>query len=188
MPAPERPAPLALRYRALRVDRADLRRLLRRCLESEQVEPGAGVGVVLAGGRLLRRLNRQWRGRDQTTDVLSFPYGEPLPLPGDAEDAVLLGEVVVSAPRCLEQAAEQRVDPGIELVRLVIHGTLHVLGYDHERARDRGVMEARERRLRRWAARSGIGPGLLRVASGPAGRRNSGGGRARARGRRKRRP
>jgi probable rRNA maturation factor len=126
----------------------------------------------LAGDRLVRRLNREWRGKDRPTDVLSFPAGDPPPLPPGAEESSgpHLGEIVISVPRCREQAAEQGVDPGVELARLVIHGVLHLLGYDHEDTMDRVRMQARERRLRAWAAESGIGPGMLtvpdRVAAG----------------------
>ncbi len=169
MEEPARPLPVTLRYRALRADRGRLRALLRHCLEAERAPEGFGVGLVLAGPRTLRRLNRDWLGRDRPTDVLSFPY-YPLPLPagmtpaepaGGETEARLLGEVVVSLPRCLEQARERDVDPGTELVRLVVHGCLHVLGYDHLRSRDRARMLPRERRLRSWAARRRIGPRLL---------------------------
>jgi probable rRNA maturation factor len=161
-----RPIPVTLRYRGTRVDRPALRRLVERILEAEAAPPGMGLGVILAGGRLLQRLNRDWRGLDRTTDVLSFPLLEGPPLPPGVEEGEgrLLGEVVISLPRCREQAAEQRVDPGVELVRLVVHGALHVLGHDHERAADRRRMLPKERAYRAWAARQGLGPGSLRSA------------------------
>jgi probable rRNA maturation factor len=165
MEEPERPIPIALRCRGIRADRARLRRLMRHCLETEGVAADAGCGLVLAGDRLLRALNRQWRGLDRPTDVLSFPMEKGPPLPPEAreKDARLRGEIVISVPRCREQARDAGCEPGVELVRLVIHGLLHILGHDHERAGDRARMVARERRHRAWAARAGIGRGLLQV-------------------------
>jgi probable rRNA maturation factor len=131
--------------------------------------------VILASDRLVRELNRDWRGKDTTTDVLSFPAGDPPPLPSGAEESAVrhLGEIVVSVPRCRAQAQEQGVDPGVELVRLVIHGLLHLLGHDHEKPAERARMQARERVLRRWASSRGLGPGMLRDPRVPvrAGRR-----------------
>ena len=165
MPTSAKALPVAVRTRGAAADRGALRALLRRCLDSGHAAPGTGLGLVLAGDRLVRRLNREWRGKDRPTDVLSFPAGDPPPLPVGAEEAagLHLGEIVISLPRCREQAAAQGVDPGVELARLVIHGVLHLLGYDHEGARERARMQARERKLRAWAAGSGIGPGMLRV-------------------------
>ncbi len=168
MEARARPVPITFRRRIACVEREPLRRLARRVLDREGAAEGAGVGLVLAGDRLVRRLNREWRGLDRTTDVLSFPspIGPPLP-PGEADsEDRLLGEVVISLPRCLEQARSQGVAPGTELVRLFIHGILHVLGYDHERERDRLRMTPRERAHRTWSARNGIGPSLIVDAGG----------------------
>jgi probable rRNA maturation factor len=177
MPTSAKPLPVAVRTRGAAADRGALRGLLRRCLDSGQASPETGLGLVLAGDRLVRRLNREWRGKDRSTDVLSFPAGDPPPLPPGADESscLHLGEIVISVPRCREQAAEQGVDPGVELARLVIHGVLHLLGYDHEEAGERARMQARERKLRAWAAESGIGPGLLAasepVTAGRASRR-----------------
>lgn len=158
-----RPVPIALRSRAAVVDREKLRILVTRCLDREGILPHEGLGLALAGDRLVRRLNREWRGLDRTTDVLSFPL-DPLPLlPPEARRSApaLRGEIVISVPRCLEQARARERDPGEELVRLVVHGALHCLGYDHQTARQRARMEPRERTLRAWATRRGLPAGLL---------------------------
>jgi len=148
----ERPVPVDLRCRGIHVDRRALRALIRHCLDQEGLAGGLGCGLVLAGDRLVRRLNREWRGRDAATDVLSFPMGETDPLPaGQSEpDALLAGEVVISLRRCLEQARERAAPPGEELARLVIHGVLHVLGHDHQFAPERRRMRARERKYAEW--------------------------------------
>ncbi|GAC1317007.1 MAG: hypothetical protein NVSMB2_10300 [Chloroflexota bacterium] len=93
----------------------------------------------------IRALNAEHRGKDTHTDVLSFPLYEPnaefvLP-PGEP---VQLGDVVVSYPRAVEQAHEYGHSVQRELAYLVAHGTLHLLGYDHEIESDRDVMRQRE--------------------------------------------
>jgi len=101
----------------------------------------AEVYVVLTGDDELRRLNRTYRGINRPTDVLSFPDGDPLPTGG-----VLLGEIVLSLDAVRRQAAELGHGELRELEELVLHGTLHLLGHDHER--DRGEMAALELELR----------------------------------------
>ena len=96
------------------------------------------VSLVLAGDRLLRRLNREFRGKDRPTDVLSFPGGG-----GEAG----LGDVVISVERAERNARDFGRTLPEELDVLALHGFLHVLGYDHEN--DDGTMNRLERRLRR---------------------------------------
>lgn len=95
----------------------------------------------------MRRLNRTYRGKDRTTDVLSFPqmsYGnEPQP-------STLLGDIVISLPQARRQAREYGVSLYEEVSRLLVHGLLHLLGYDHEQSRYQArVMSALEEELLR---------------------------------------
>jgi rRNA maturation RNase YbeY len=94
------------------------------------------VGVRFAGDRAMRRANRQFRGKDQSTDVLSFPG-----------DGAHLGDILISVPQARRQAAAAGRDPSREIQVLLLHGLLHCLGHDHET--DGGEMERLERRLRR---------------------------------------
>jgi len=151
---------ISLRTQGVRVNRPQLRHLIQRCLEVENAELGRGIEVVLCGDRLMRRLNRDYREKDRTTDVLSFPDPEGIPLP-EGVAAPPLGEVFVSIPQCRRQALEQNVRAGTELARLLIHGTLHVLGFDHETEAERREMKPREQKLRAWARRHEMGPELL---------------------------
>jgi len=93
----------------------------------------------------MRSLNRRYRGIDKTTDVLSFPLLDPdIPRTGTE----LLGDIVISLPRATIQAAQSGHSLREELDRLVIHGLLHLLGYDHERSEaDARRMAACEKRL-----------------------------------------
>ena len=96
----------------------------------------------------MRDLNRDFRGRDEVTDVLSFPGARP-PAP-DAERH--LGDVVLCVPQARRQAAERGIALERELKTLLLHGVLHCMGLDHET--DRGEMERLEGRLRRTWVRA----------------------------------
>jgi probable rRNA maturation factor len=108
---------------------------------------GHELEVALVGAAESRRLNARFRGRDQPTNVLSFP---PAPLPGSpprraaARRTRLLGELVI-CPRVLAvEAHAQEKTLRAHWAHLIVHGTLHLAGYDHERAADAQRMERRE--------------------------------------------
>jgi probable rRNA maturation factor len=92
----------------------------------------------------MRELNRVWRGRDRTTDVLTFPSGDDHST-ADGSDR-FLADLVISVDQAKRQAREQRHDLATEIRYLLLHGLIHALGYDHET--DRGEMDALERRIR----------------------------------------
>jgi probable rRNA maturation factor len=103
------------------------------------------LGVRFTGDRTMRRLNRDFRHKDKSTDVLSFP-GEATP------EGRHLGDIVISVPTAARQAAERGHPLEREVKTLLLHGVLHCLGYDHEN--DSGEMERLESRLRRrWLAK-----------------------------------
>jgi probable rRNA maturation factor len=107
------------------------------------------LGVRFCGDREMRRVNRQYRGLDKTTDVLSCPGQE------GNEDGHL-GDVLISVPVARRQAAEGHQSPEREIKTLLLHGVLHCLGHDHES--DSGEMERLERRLRKtWLDESNSG-------------------------------
>jgi len=103
--------------------------------------PEAGsLAIRFVGDGTMRRWNRDYRGKDATTDVLSFPGGE-------TPEGPHLGDVAISVPQAERQAAARGGSLARELRLLVLHGLLHCLGYDHET--DQGEMDRLERRLRR---------------------------------------
>jgi probable rRNA maturation factor len=104
----------------------------------DQGATDAEVAIIFVDPDAMRALNREYRGRDEVTDVLAFPIDERDELPTGMPR--LLGDVVICLERCAEQAAEQGHTPGAELLVLSVHGVLHLLGYDHET--DDGVMLA----------------------------------------------
>ena len=114
---------------------------------------GAAITVAFVRDAVIRRLNRDYRGRDISTDVLSFPAGEDVPAGlaqaglGAPEPSRYLGDVVISADTAVSQAQASRFSFEREVSELVIHGVLHLCGYDHET--DRGEMNRMELKLRR---------------------------------------
>ena len=106
------------------------------------------VAIALVTDEAMRRLNRDFRRKDHTTDVLSFPGDSPL------------GDVAIAVPTARRQAREMGHSLAVELRVLALHGLLHLLGYDHET--DRGQMQRAEEKLRR---RSGLPAGLIRRKS-----------------------
>ncbi len=135
-PAARLEVALLNRQRRRRVRPARLRHVLGGAAEALRV--GGEVSLVLAGDRLLRRLNRDYRGQDRPTDVLSFP--------GDGGEAGL-GDVVISVETAGRNARRLGRSLLQELDVLALHGFLHVLGHDHET--DGGTMDRLERRLRK---------------------------------------
>ena len=101
------------------------------------------LSVTLVSDRAMRALNRGWRGRDQTTDVLSFPGGEH---PAGAVERSL-GDVVIATGRAALQAREAGHTLAREIKVLALHGYLHLLGFDHET--DDGTMMRKQRSLER---------------------------------------
>ena len=130
----------------------DLVELLRRVAEATLARFGyaeAEAGITLADDPYLHELNREYRGVDAPTDVLSFGLRETAPgepaytEPGPA----LLGDVIISAERAVAQAAEYGHSLARELAYLAVHGLLHLLGHDHERPEDAEEMRRREEEI-----------------------------------------
>jgi probable rRNA maturation factor len=100
------------------------------------------INLLIVGGREGRRFNREFRGRDYATNVLSFRHE---PLRGQA--TALLGELVICAPVVVREAAEQGKRLPDHYAHLTIHGVLHLLGHDHETKSEAERMEQIERRI-----------------------------------------
>ncbi len=120
---------------------ADARQLLRALNEAH-----AELSVTLVDDGEIHRLNRDFRGKDRPTDVLAFAMREGARVAGDH---ALLGDVVISLDTAARQARRRRVSTADEVRTLLVHGVLHLLGYDHERsAAEARRMRAMERQLR----------------------------------------
>lgn len=122
-----------------------------RKLETD-VAKGRPFDCLITGDAELRRLNREFRGKDSATDVLSFPSGGPR--------AARLGDIAISLQRARAQGREFGHTTDDEIRVLMLHGVLHLLGLDHET--DAGRMARAEKR---WRARLGLRDGLIERAS-----------------------
>lgn len=102
------------------------------------------VDILLTDDSEQRRLNRTYRGKDMPTNVLSFPQS---PNAADADVPMLLGDIVLAFETVSREAVEQQKPLANHLSHLVVHGVLHLLGFDHEKPADAAEMEAREVRI-----------------------------------------
>ena len=134
-----------------RVDQGWVERIVQTVLKAEGVAHPYEVSMVFTDSETVQQLNRDYRGMDEPTDVLAFymlPQGEgddSFALPPD--EVTRLGEVIISYPQAIEQAREQGHSPERELALLIIHGTLHLLGYDHEEPEEEDEMRKKEKEL-----------------------------------------
>ena len=113
------------------------------------------VSVRLTGDDEVRALNAEWRGKDKATNVLSFPLAEPVEFTSAkfVQAELLLGDIVLARGVCEAEAADKGVSVQVHATHLIVHGTLHLLGYDHMQEDQAADMEAREVRA---LARLGI--------------------------------
>ncbi len=129
-----------------RVDRGLLRRRARRILAALDC-PGAEISIALVDDAAITALNARHRGRPRATDVLAFSLLEG----AHAERrGALLGDVVIGLETAARQARSRRRTLDDEVARLLVHGALHLIGYDHVRPAQARVMRAQERRV--WRA------------------------------------
>lgn len=114
-----------------------------RCLEQSgaTLAPGCEVSVNFCDDATIRALNAQWRGKDAATNVLSFPT------PGALAARPLLGDIVIAYETVAREAREQDKPLRNHAAHMVIHGFLHLIGYDHETPAEAEAMEALERRV-----------------------------------------
>jgi probable rRNA maturation factor len=155
------PVHMQSQVRRITFDQARMERSARAIL-ADVGETSADLGILFVGDQRMRSLNRRYRGKDRTTDVLAFamreacaPHalrqaqGRPLSLTPD-----ILGDVVISVPTAWRQAIEAGRSLDEELAWLLIHGILHLCGYDHERSeKEARRMHRRERMIQRSIAR-----------------------------------
>jgi probable rRNA maturation factor len=124
-------------------------------LEREEAPDAVELSIAVVTIEEMAQLNTNYRKKDGPTDVLAFPCDDPCPVSGP-DEPVTLGDVVIAPEVAEAQAAEYGHTVEEELNLLLVHGVLHLLGYDHDSDEDAAVMQARERvLLEAWAAASG---------------------------------
>ena len=130
-----------------------LQKIVLKALEVEGIVASAEIGLVITDDKTIKKLNRTYRDADKTTDVLAFrmmPSTSQNPEESfiDPPDGIRhLGEVVISYTQASRQAQEQGHNVEQELALLVIHGVLHLLGYDHERPQENQKMRTKENEI-----------------------------------------
>ena len=136
----------SLWHRWLRRGVPRVRRAARAALAAVRRSGGAPlqVDVTLTGDAELKRLNARWRGKNKPTNVLSFPADTETRAAGGAR---LLGDVIVAAGVAVAEARAERKSLDDHLDHLVVHGVLHLMGYDHEAVAQAREMEGLERRI-----------------------------------------
>lgn len=144
---------LRVRLTRLIVRQATLTYLAERVL-SAVGESRSELSLELIGDGRMRRLNREYRKTDRSTDVLAFPSREAVMPRGVRPVTQMLGDVVISVPTAVRQAMKAGRSIDDELARLLVHGVLHLCGYDHER----NQREAARMSRREWALLHLISP------------------------------
>ncbi len=126
------------------VDHDRLSALAAHTLESEDADDSAELSVLFVTSDHMRRLNSHFAGENYATDVLAFPMMED---DDDDEGPAILGDVVVCPSVAQENAAKVGHPLEEELALLVVHGTLHLLGYDHQGTEDKAEMDTRQQEI-----------------------------------------
>ena len=138
-------------------------------LAAQLQSPESALTIVITDDEMVRRLNHRYRDIDAPTDVLSFPAEPPPVAPPDEPPylgapylgAPYLGDLIIAYPYALAQAEQEGLDPGDNLALLVVHGTLHLLGFDHDTPKNRATMwAAQEATLQALGVPTSIVPAL----------------------------
>jgi probable rRNA maturation factor len=131
------------RQRRQRISRRQWREFAERTLSQIRRQPGSAT-IVFVSDQAIQKLNYRFRGKNYATDVLSFPANAQ---PFEHDDREHIGDIVISVQRAAEQAKRNRLNFDGEVRQLILHGLLHLCGYDHET--DKGEMNRLELRLRK---------------------------------------
>ena len=129
-----------------------LQSVVKHVLVAQGTGSGVELSLVIAGQERVQQLNRSYRGKDEPTDVLAFSMlpdeetsgAESPPFVTPPDGVLHLGEVIISYPQALIQAEEHHHSPKREVAILIIHGVLHLLGYEHDKPELERQMRARE--------------------------------------------
>ena len=137
------------RQRLLKVNQRKTASFLRKALQTLRLHK-AELSILFVNDDRMKSLNRQYRGIDRTTDVLSFPQEDTVSFRDlKPESDIVLGDIVINLHKAKRQAEENGLSFNEEMKRLLVHGLLHLLGYDHEKGRhaERKMKEKSKRLL-----------------------------------------
>lgn len=145
----------------VRLDKKLILQVVRRVIK-EEGRTAKSLSVVLTDNRHIRDLNREYLGHDLSTDVISFPL-EDLDWPVSPGNGGINGEIIASAELASQQAQARNLDPQAELLLYLVHGLLHLMGYD-----DRTHQEAKQMHEREDELLEGLGFGSVYASRAPA--------------------
>ena len=127
--------------------------VLEKCYEVEKLnKTKIYINIILTNGEVIRKINKEYRNIDRETDVLSFPMFEKYELneilnKQDSIEQDILGDIIISVPRVIEQAKEYNHSFERELAYMTVHGFYHLMGYDHMEKEKKKVMRAKEENI-----------------------------------------
>ncbi|MFO7888003.1 MAG: rRNA maturation RNase YbeY [Eubacteriales bacterium] len=111
------------------------------CLIEENKNSKVEISISFVNNKEIKELNKKYRGKDYPTDVLSFPLNE------EVEGLIILGDIIVSIEKVMQQSEEYNHSFERELTYLIIHGMFHLLGYDHLIEEDKKIMRGKEKKI-----------------------------------------
>ena len=130
--------------RKVKIETSDLTEFVQAAREAVPEAVGGTFSVAFVSDRRMKELNKLFRGKDATTDVLSFPHEAD---EFETHEEHFLGDIVISAEQASRQAEDNGLTLDVEIRQLILHGVLHLCGFDHET--DDGEMDRRELALRK---------------------------------------
>ena len=117
---------------------------INKILEIEQIENDGEISLLIVDSEEIKSINKEFRGKDEVTDVLSFPQYEKLFKEVDKTEYLVIGDIVICAKRAMQQAVEYNHGIEREFAYLVVHGMYHLIGLDHINKEDKKVMREKE--------------------------------------------
>lgn len=123
--------------------------VVRKALEIQEVTADVELSIVITDNNSIRRINKEFRDKDMPTDVLSFPGYEPEEIEEvkKSEELMVIGDIIISKEKVIEQSKEYENTFEREFAYLLVHGILHLLGYDHMEESEKTVMRENEEKI-----------------------------------------
>ena len=131
----------------IKLNQRKIKEIIRKILKYLKVDEETEISVLFTDDKFIRSLNNKYRGIDKPTDVLSFSLQEGTVKPPEVENDKLLGDIIISVETAQKQADTLNHSMERELTVLLIHGLLHLTGYDHEEDKDYKIMREKESKI-----------------------------------------
>ncbi|MBC8499027.1 MAG: rRNA maturation RNase YbeY [Candidatus Atribacteria bacterium] len=128
----------------IKINQRKIREIVKKVLQHLRIDEKTEVSILFTDDKFIRSLNNKYRGIDKPTDVLSFSLQEGVVKSPEVESDKLLGDIIISAETAQKQADILNQSIEKELAVLLIHGLLHLTGYDHEKDKDYKIMREKE--------------------------------------------